>query len=438
MSDPRVCRPDHIHSRDDDEEANQPDHSAPVLPESSDQSDESAAVPSASSARSEAADPPDDAQPLPEQMTKNPLGLEQCTPLHMLAAVELQLCLQFLDAKSRLIAARCSRRLLQVADHPHAWLSPALSVSSDHLPWLGPLVRQSLLRNAPVSLELVSELPLAELAAIPRLRELTISVADIDPQLIALPSLRGLQILRVEYRLPLPTMRLLPVLPALHTLECWVPHKPVDCSWLPAMPALTDLDLTCTLFQPLPQSALDAIGQCTGLQSLQLQYPGFEAGAFARLCSSPALRQLRHLSLVSVAARLLGLTAEEYRAAFSALVGLESLCLKCISGVDLLLPHLAHASTLRTLTIRCASDPPTIADSPGPWNPSRAVLDQLLTAAPLLEVRLQVAASLEEWRGCWTYQTPPVSAADREQIDEQWRELQHIGAELERVIIASG
>jgi hypothetical protein len=201
------------------------------------------------------------------------------------------------------------------------------------------------------------------------------------------------------------------------------------------MPALTDLDLTCVLFDPLPQPALDAIGRCTGLQSLRLRSPGFEAGAFARLCSSPALRQLRHLSLVSVAARLLGSTAEECRAAFSALVGLESLCLKCISGVDLLLPHLAHAPALRTLTIRCASDLPTIADSPGRWNPSRAVLDQLLTAAPLLEVRLQSAASLEEWRGCWT---PSVLAADRERIDDQWRELQRIGAEMERVTIASG
>ena len=76
-----------------------------------------------------------------------------------------------------------------------------------------------------------------------------------------------------------------------------------------------------------------------------------------RFCSSPALRQLRHLSLISVAARSMGSTAEEYRAAFSALVGLESLCLKCVNGADLLLPHLVHASALRALTIHRASCP---------------------------------------------------------------------------------
>jgi len=50
-------------------------------------------------------------QPLPEQF-KHVQGPLSGRSLHSLATVELQLCLQFLDSKSKLIAARCSRRLL--------------------------------------------------------------------------------------------------------------------------------------------------------------------------------------------------------------------------------------------------------------------------------------------------------------------------------------
>ena len=41
--------------------------------------------------------------------------------IHQLADDELRSAIQFLDTDSRLKAARCSRRLMQAADHPFAW-----------------------------------------------------------------------------------------------------------------------------------------------------------------------------------------------------------------------------------------------------------------------------------------------------------------------------
>ena len=154
--------------------------------------------------------------------------------------------MQFLDTKSKLKAARCSRQLLQAADHPFAWQGPPVAVSSYENPDVGSRIHQSLLRNAPITLRLGSDLPTAEVAIITRLRELVIDYQgsiDFDPQLFALPSLQGLQTLRVLNSLPESALRLLPTLPALHTL-CWFdPDALPDWSWLQAMRALTDLDL---------------------------------------------------------------------------------------------------------------------------------------------------------------------------------------------------
>jgi len=61
------------------------------------------------------------------------------------------------------------------------------------------------------------------------------------------------------------------------------------------------------------------------------------------------------------------------------------------------------------------------------------VLRQLLDTAPRLEVQLEVTSNIETWRSANEYRW--ASAASCEQMDEQWRELQRMGKELERVII---
>ena len=64
------------------------------------------------------------------------------------------------------------------------------------------------------------------------------------------------------------------------------------------MPALTEMHLVGGSYS-LPQPSLDAIDQCARLQSLRLCRPFFVADDFARLCSSPALCQLRRLEIGS-------------------------------------------------------------------------------------------------------------------------------------------
>ena len=126
--------------------------------------------------------------------------------------------MQFLDTTSKLKAARCSRRLLQAADHSFAWQGSSVWVGTRNRPRLGSLIRQSLLRHASIalSLDFVSDLPEAEVAAIPRLRELIIRYGHSSPAIIALltsPLLQGLQTLRLFCPVPMSTLRPLPTLP---------------------------------------------------------------------------------------------------------------------------------------------------------------------------------------------------------------------------------
>jgi len=344
----------------------------------------------------------------------------------------MQLVLQFLDTKEKLTAARCSRRLLQAADHPFAWQGPSAGVSSYDQPQLGSLIGQSLLRHAPITLRLGSDLPAAEVAAIPRLSELILShrcSADVALELLALPSLKGLQRLWPSCPLPLSTLQLLPSLPALRTLEFSFSLDDADCSWLPAMGALTDLDFTGRTFQFIPLPLLDAMGRCTSLRLLRLRDLLFDVDSFARLSPAP----LRRLELCQVHVTGEGLVTDDTRAAFSALDQLESLCLERVNGVDRLLPHLAHAPALRSLTIRCAAEYPDTARLYGATQPSREALARLLAAAPLLAVRLSMATSIDQWRDASQFRSARTS--DREGMMNQWHELQRMVAELERVVI---
>ena len=447
MSSPRADHPSRIRPRGDGDQLRQPSSSSPAQSASANQSNESDAAPSVSACRA-AAGQPADAQPQLEQVSQPTESRQSClcrTPraLEQLAVVELQLMMQFLDTKGKLIAARCSRRLLQAADHAFAWQGSSAEVSSYDQPQLGSLIRQSLLRHASITLTLKSrsDLPTAEVAAIPRLSELILShrcSADLALHLLQLPSLQGLQTLRVATLFPESALQLLPTLPAIHTLQCSELDDLADWSWLPAMPALTDLDLQRRDKGSLSLSLLDAIGRCARLRSLRLRRPRFNAGGFARLCLTPALRQLRHLTLDDVST-VDNTASEEFTAeALSALACLESLHLMAVPGVDWLLLHLAHAPALRTLTFVCTPDEPIMGLLYGSTHPSFRMLRWLLTAAPRLEVRLGIPASMDGWLGSDGYRRLAATESDRKEMDDQWRELQCMGAELERVTVVSG
>ena len=121
--------------------------------------------------------------------------------------------------------------------------------------------------------------------------------------------------------------------------------------------------------------------------------------------------------------------ADEYRAVFSQLKQLRSLTLQKVYGIDSLLAHLHRAPALRILSIRCLPD--NSAGTSKSRLPSLAVLSALLTAAPHLEVELLMPATLDRW----TALRPSAAAQDHAASEQQWRELQRMGAEMERVTV---
>jgi len=90
----------------------------------------------------------------------------------------------------------------------------------------------------------------------------------------------------------------------------------------------------------------------------------FKAGAFARLCTSPALRRLPHLAVELFGAGDELISSDEYRVAFIAFKQLQSLRVRLVWGVSMhsLLRQLAPVRPLRTLTLYCESDCPLAAD----------------------------------------------------------------------------
>lgn len=212
-------RPSRIRPRGEDDKPNLPSSSPLTLSQSGGQSDESASAPAATAQSG-------GVQPLPKQMsTKQRQSPRFCSPLDRLATVELQLTLQFLDKRSKLQAARCSRHLLQAADFSFAWQGPPVAVMSRNQPQLGSLIHHSLLRHASISLDLWWDMPaveVAEISAIPRLRQLRMThYYSQSDHILQLPSMQGLQTLRLQcVQIYSSIFQLLPALPALHTLEC--------------------------------------------------------------------------------------------------------------------------------------------------------------------------------------------------------------------------
>lgn len=100
--------------------------------------------------------------------------------------------------------------------------------------------------------------------------------------------------------------------------------------------------------------------------------------------------------------------------------------------IDLFLPHLAHAPALRTLIISCSVCHPYGKFAP----PNREALHRLLAVAPQLHVRLGMAPN-ERWHrdNLIVNGTCAISSADCSRMDEQWRKLQRMAAEMERVTI---
>ena len=381
-------------------------------------------------------------QPLPEQFTNRPrFG---CS-LHSLATVELQLCLQLLDTKDKLIAARCSRRLLSATSAPFAWRAAAAVTVTVRSDADAQRIQTSLLRFASVHVRCARMESLQCVADVPRLIGLELlgspggraTEADLL-QLLQLPYLARLQTLQLDLflseLLTVDTMRLIARLPQLRSFAMTVPYA-VSGTHLQALasaPALIDLSLDFQCTGP-DAVLLSAIGGIATLDRLKLQRLCFPRGGFLALCSSANMGRLRHLELADC-----DVTSERaddaeppganaYQAFFSALEQLQSLTLD-VCGINRLLPRLHGSPALRLLSIRCRPD--DVGSSAEDSLPSCGALRALLTAAPQLSVRLLMPAALDRWLALGQR-----IGVDCAVLEQKWHELQRLAAGSDRVTI---
>ena len=389
-------------------------------------------------------------QPLPEQMRKRPRRSPRfSSPLDKLAVVELQLCLQFLDSDSRLKAARCSRRLLRAVSAPFAWRTAPPFVVEVGSSVDVQRISSSLLLFAPVHLRCVGLPSLQCVTTVPHLvglellgtNGLVLVTATDLCQLLQHLSLARVQTMRLDVNVsPLLTvnaMRLVARLPQLRSFDVFLPYFTTGAALLQPLtdaPALTNLSVDF-IWSQASAALMTALGGCLELRRLRLRRLPFPSGQFRALCSSPSMRQLQHLELQDFYIDDIWTgniqSDNELRAAFSALQQLQSLTLIRVCGVNTLLSHLHRVRALRLLSIRC--EPENLgSDDATSTLPGRAVLSALLTAAPLLEVRLLLPATIDLWL-MWDY----LIGEDRAVIEQQWRELQHMAVELERVTIVN-
>ena len=368
-----------------------------------------------------------------------------------LASVEVQLCMQLLDHRSRMAAARCSRRLLRECSDPFAWRSAApFPVDSAQVAAIdAPLLERSLVRLPGLALRWrrKGQVGFVEVAALPHLRGLRVgaAAASLEPHewsgLLASPALQSLRSLHFGHQLQLPVeaVRAATALPQLHTLSLHYPYSAASdlLATLPSAPALTDLSLTVDC--AAPHHVIDPVGQCAHLRSLRLSCASFAPGQFASLLCSPALNGLRCLRLHVFSARTpMALvrhtppTAAEYAAVFSTLAALEHLGLEGVFGIDALLEHVVHARSLLLLEVthlQPESGTHRQVQAYGAQSPSAAVVRALLAANQMLRVELHASSSLQRW----LEQGRRRSAAALADYERQWLSLQSDWANHSRV-----
>ena len=392
-------------------------------------------------------------QPLPEQFSQRKKwrrSARLACHLDKLAVGELQLCLQFLDSKGKLKAARCSRRLMQAASTSFAWRAATPFVVEVRSAADVEGAQTSLLRFASIHLRCVNLSSLQCVATVPHLVGLELAQTWRSPaadllQLLQHPNLAQLQLLRLDddssQLLTVDAMRLIARLPQLRTFGVFVPTGATGTAVLQPLttaPALTELIVFFHKWMVLDAALTKTFSGCAGLRRLSLQCLRTGRGLFRALCSSPNMHRLQHLELGSYFAAdqwhdsVVLPDADEYRAAFSALQQLQSLTLERVWGINVLLPHLHFAPALRLLSIVCKPNKVDAdADSTFDALPSRHVLSALLAAAPQLEVRLLMPATLGGWLSLHAF----ASVKHHAVFAHRWRELKRMGAEMERVTV---
>ncbi len=331
-------------------------------------------------------------------------------------SVEIQLVCHFLDTISLLSLARSNRHCLADCSDAFAWqhaplVHIRLQLQGENGQPLLPTAAEgasSLLRHCSLALLadvkflplLVREWPLPVHALRVEIDSYTRSRASdelpLTHALSALPHLRTLRFL-------LPDMtgyvlRAIGRLQCLHTLAISSPVCAQGWDDVAAAPALTSLTLSndphrqpelAAMLRPMPR-----------LRALQLQHRYSYAQAWKLLVGLQA-GGLEELTLADMPATNQSLAPADFQARLQAMPHLRVLRLARIANLDALLQALSATipASLRRLELLLQPHWCDYGETLEPELelPSRAVLEQLLSAAPSLTIVLEAAASLDLW-----------------------------------------
>lgn len=333
--------------------------------------------------------------------------------MNRLADVELQLVLQFLTNTDRLKAARVSRRMCGQASQPFSWkFAETITISSD-APADFARVASSLIRYAPMRLEVRSFLNPSQVAQLPSLSHVVLTYVPLGlrfsshKQICLLLQKHPLQSLIVHSRygwLDSSTVQLLSSKTTLHTLKLMVGKLMAPSYFAPLSncTSLTELTVDGT---PLhgsrskeePLRCMASLSACTSLRRLSISNVCFSHGQFRSVLSSPNLSSLKELSFCCFSAGAddplpESTTSDDWRSAFANLQQLEHLTLSRSTGPAAMLQHVPILKSLLHLSLTVQSP----HRSGFEVSPSRSALEAVLAALPLLNVHLHVLEEVDE------------------------------------------
>jgi hypothetical protein len=372
--------------------------------------------------------------------------VEPCQ-IDRVADVELQLILQPLTNKERIIAARVCRRMLSNANQSFAWkCAERFRLFSGHVEKFSRL-GGTLIHHAPIEFVWQTHLNDSQLPLVPPIVKLVSHQASVIAEpfwniqcrsllqahnstlqtLVAL----GRQILDSS------TMRLLPSLAHVQTmaLSCTPRCARNFLTPLAECHFLTDLTVKCEHYSD-PHPCLGAISGCQSIKKLTLVNFAFSEGDFRRVLGSAALSTLIELSLIRTSAIPLAdlegfPTSDDWHAVFQNLQMLERLSLSASVGIAAMLLHVPLLRTLKQLHLNCNS-----SKNPGLWDraPARADLETILQVCPNLHVRVMVIGSLDAWLS-------RVDGNDMEMQDivrQEWEEVQQMHTLFRMTVLIKG
>ena len=202
-------------------------------------------------------------------------------------------------------------------------------------------------------------------------------------ELLAHPSLQRIHTLRLRDGVSASVMAVIARLPFLQTLSLRRFAAPAAAELLPSLPALTRLHLVDEApdSRRIPVQRC-AVQRCAKLLHLEVRHPALVGSSFLAFFGSPHMSQLQSIKLHYLPEAAFA----DYAAGFSALSSLHTLHLARCYGVNGLLPHLVHASSLRFLTLQPNCVVPTLHSVTSV--PDASVLHALLVACPSLRCAL--------------------------------------------------